>query len=64
MKMKNILGIVTAFAVLITAASANTKTSYRKSVHFLAPVGAHQKVNGTDVYEPPRSPGFNTLTES
>ena len=65
MKFKNILGIVTAFSVFVTAVSAHTTTSHRKSVHFTAPTGAHQKVNGsTDVYEPARSPGYNTLTES
>jgi hypothetical protein len=65
MKIKNILGIVTAFSVFITAVSGHTTTSHRKSVHFTAPTGAYQKkVNGTDAYEPPRSPGYNTLTES
>jgi hypothetical protein len=64
MKIKNILGIVTAFSVFVTAVSGHTTTSHRKSVHFTAPVGAYQKVNGTDPYQPPRSPGYNTLTES
>ena len=65
MKINNILGIVTAFSVLLTAVSGHTTTSHRKSVHFTAPAGAHQKVSGsTDVYEAPRSPGYNTLTES
>jgi hypothetical protein len=64
MSVRDILGIVAAFFVLLAAASGHTKTSHRKSVHFTAPVGVHQNFNSTDRYEPPRSPGYNTLTES
>jgi len=65
MKIRNILGIITAFSVFVTAVSGHPTTSHRESVHFTAPTGAHQKkVNGTGAYEPPRSPGYNTLTES
>jgi hypothetical protein len=65
MKIKNILGIVTAFSVFVTAVSGRTTTSHKKPVYFTAPTGAYQKkVNGTDPYEPPRSPGYNTLTGS
>jgi hypothetical protein len=63
MKIKNILGIVTAFSVFVTAVSGHPTTSHRASVHFTVPTGAHQK-KGIDAYEPPRSPGYNTLTES
>ena len=66
MKMKNILGIVTAFSVFVTAVSVSghTTSSHKKSAYFTAPTGAYQKVNDTDPYEPPRSPGYNTLTGS
>jgi hypothetical protein len=68
MKIKNILGIVTAFSVFVTAVSGHPTSSHEKSVYYTAPTGAHQKVNqkvnDTDPYEPPRSPGYNTLTES
>jgi hypothetical protein len=64
MNVRDILGIVAAFFVLVAAASGHTKTSHRTSLHFTAPVGVHQNFNGTDRYEPPRSPGYNTLTES
>ena len=63
MKIKNILGIVTAFSVFVTAVSGHPTTSHRASVHFTAPTGSHQK-KGIDAYEQPRSPGYNTLTES
>ena len=68
MKIKNIPGIVTAFSVFVTAVSGHPTTSHRNWVHFTAPTGAYQKVNqkvnDTDAYEPPRSPGYNTLTGS
>ena len=64
MNVRNILGIVAAFFVLVAAASGHTTSSHRKSVRFTAPVGVHQNFNGTDRYEPPRSPGCNVLTES
>jgi len=62
--VRDILRILAPSFVLVIAASGHTTTSHRKSVHFTAPVGAHQKMNTTDVYEPPRSPGYNALTES
>jgi hypothetical protein len=50
MKAKNILGIVTAFFVFVTAVSGHTTTSHKKSVHFRAPTGAYQKVNDSAGY--------------
>jgi hypothetical protein len=47
MNVRDVLGIVAASIVLVMAVSGHTTTSHRKSVHFSAPVGAHQKVNGT-----------------
>jgi len=64
MKIKNILGIVTAFSLFVTAVSGHTTSSHKESVYFAAPTGAHQKVNDTDPYEPPRSPGYSTFTGS
>jgi hypothetical protein len=68
MKMKNILGIVTAFSVFVTAVSGHPTSSHKKSAYFTAPTAAYQrvsqKVNDTDPYEPPRSPGYDTLTGS
>ena len=68
MKMQNILGIVTALSVFVTAVSGHTTSSDKKSAYFTAPTGAYQKVNqkvnDTDPYEPPRSPGYDTLTGS
>jgi len=68
MNIKNILGIATVFSVFVTAVSAHTTSSHKKSAYFTAPTGAYQKVNqnvnDTDPYEPPRSPGYNTLTGS
>ena len=68
MKIKNILGIATAFSVFVTAVSGHTTSSHKKSFYFTTPTGAYQrvnqKVNDTDPYEPPRSPGYNTLTGS
>jgi hypothetical protein len=60
MKIKNILGIATAFSVFVTAVSGHTTSSHKKSFYFTTPTGAYQKVP----YEPPRSPGYNTLTGS
>jgi hypothetical protein len=51
MSVKDIRGMVAAFFVLVAAASGHTKTPHRKSVHFTAPTGAYQKVNGTDAYD-------------
>jgi hypothetical protein len=42
MSVRDILGIVAAFFVLVAAASGHTKTSHRKSVHFSTRVGVHQ----------------------
>ena len=64
MNAKNILGIVTAFFVFVTTVSGHTTNSHKKSVYLTAPTGAYQKVNDTGPYEPPRSPGHNTLTGS
>ena len=68
MNIKNILGIAAAFSVFVTAVSGHPTSSHKKSVYYTAPTGAYQrvnqKVNDTDPYEPPRSPGYNTLTES
>ena len=64
MNAKNILGIVTAFFVFVTAVSGRTTTSHKKSVHFRAPTGVYQKVNDSAGYQPPRSPGYNVLTGS
>ena len=65
MKIRNILGIITAFSVFVTAVSGHPTTSHKKSVYYTAPTAADQKkLNGTDAYEPPRSPGYNTLTGS
>lgn len=64
MKIKNILGIAIAFSVFVTAVSGHTTSSHKKPVYFTAPTGTYQKVNDTDPYEPPRSPGYNTLTGS
>jgi hypothetical protein len=65
MNAKNILGIVTAFFVFVTAVSGHTTTSHKKSVHFRAPTGAYQKVNGTDAYrtaaEPPATTSLQNL---
>ena len=64
MNVRYILGIVAASSVLVTAVNAKTPISAKKHpVHFLAPA-AHQKVNDPVWYQPPRSPGFNDLTES
>ena len=62
--IRDVLRILAASFVLVIAASGHTTTAHRKSIHFTAPVGAQQKINGTNVYEPPRSPSYNTLTES
>ena len=65
MRVRDILGLVAAFCVLVVAANGHTTTAHRQSAHFSARVGAHQKVNDNfSPYEPPRSPGFNVLTES
>jgi hypothetical protein len=68
MNIKNILGIAAAFSVFVTAVSGHPTSSHKKSVYYTAPTGAYQrvnqKVNDTDPYEPPRSPGYNTLTGS
>ena len=65
MNIKNILGIAAAFSVFVTAVSGHPTTSHKKSVYYTAPTGADQKkVNGTEAYEPPRSPGYNNLTGS
>jgi hypothetical protein len=64
MRVRDILGLVAAFCVLVAAANGHTTTAHRKSAHFSAWVGAHQKVNDNVGYEPPRSPGFNVLTGS
>ena len=64
MNVRYILGIVAACSVVVTAVNAKTATSSRKHfIHFSAPA-AHQKVNDPVWYQPPRSPGFNDLTES
>ena len=48
MKIKNILGLVTAFSVFVTAVSGHTTTSHRESVYCTGPTDAYQKkVNGT-----------------
>ena len=64
MNVRYIVAIVAACSVLVTAVNAKTSTSSKKHfVHFSAPV-AHQKANDPVWYQPPRSPGFNDLTES
>jgi len=65
MKIKNILGLVTALSVFVTAVSAHPTISHKKSVYYTAPTGPDQKkVHDIEPYEPPRSPGYNTLTGS
>ena len=62
MNAKNILGIVTAFFVFVTAVSGHTTTSHKKYSAYFS--GAHQKGNNSAEYQPPRSPGYNVLTGS
>ena len=65
MKLREITGILAASVVLIAAASGSTKTPARAPrLHLVAPGSASQTAKDSPFYAPPRSPGYNTLTES
>ena len=65
MKLRAITGVLAASVVLIAAASGSTKTPARAfRSHLVAPARTSQTAKDSLFYEPPRSPGFNTLTES
>jgi hypothetical protein len=65
MRLREIIGILAASFVLIAAASASPTTPSRGfRSHLIAPASASHAAKESSVYEPPRSPGFNTLTGS
>jgi hypothetical protein len=65
MKLREITGILGASVVIIAVANGSTKTPSRTfRSHLVAPASTGQVAKDSPVYEPPRSPGYNTLTES
>ena len=65
MKLREITGILAASVLLVAAASGSTKTPARAfRSHFVAPANTSQTTKDSPFYEPARSPGYNTLTES
>ena len=64
MSFRNIIAMVIASFVFITAASGTTSLgTYR--TRFVAPTDANQKISESESsrYQPPRSPGFNDVSD-
>jgi hypothetical protein len=65
MRLREITRILAASVLLVVAANGSTKTAARGfRSHLIAPASARQVVEGSLLYEPPRSPGYNDLTAS